>query len=132
MAEEKKKRRVVKKTETVRERAAKASGTAPKPRRLRTTAGKVSRPIKAAHRAGQKEYYLPMPDNRAGRFLNKRRNVIPRFLRNAWAELRLVTWPNRRETVKLTIAVFVFAFVFAFVISLVDYGLDKVFRQLFL
>lgn len=131
MAEQsKKKRRVVKKTETVRERATKAAEGPKKPRRLRTTASKVSRPIKAAHRVGQKEYYLPMPDNRIGRFLNKRRSVIPKFFRSSWAEVRQVTWPTWRETVKLTSAVFVFAIAFSLLIAVVDYGLDKVFKEL--
>ncbi len=127
---EAKKRRIVKKSETVRQRAERVSETSPKPRRLRATAGKVGQPIKAAHRIGQKAYYLPMPDNRTGRFLNKHRTVTPGFLKNAWGELRLVSWPNRRETIKLTFAVFAFAIVFSLVVSLVDYGLDKVFKQL--
>ncbi len=133
MAADSKKRRVVnvaKKTETVRERAERASETDPKPRRLHATAGKLGKPIKAVHRLGKKEYYLPMPGNRAGRFLNKRRSFVPGFLRNAWAELRLVTWPNRRETLKLTVAVFSFAIAFGLIIAVVDFGLDKLFKQL--
>lgn len=129
----KKKRRVIKKSETVRERAAKAAAQPEaKPRRIKQTASKVGRPLKAAHRVGQKEIYLPMPDNRAGRFLNKRRRATPRFFRDAWAEVRQVTWPTARETAKLTGAVFVFAVGFSLIIAVVDYGLDKVFKQLLL
>lgn len=132
MAEDKKKRRVVKKAETVRERATKASA-APKPRRrLRKTASSASRPFKAAHRVGKKEFYLPLPDNRVGRFLNKRRHVFPRFFINAWRELRQVEWPGRKETWKLTFAVFIFAIGFGVIIAVTDYGLDKLFRKVFI
>lgn len=58
--------------------------------------------------------------------------IIPRYLRNAWKELRLVTWPSRRETRRLTGAVLVFAVIFGVLIAAVDYGLDKVFKKVIL
>lgn len=128
MAEAKKKRQV-KKAETVRERASKTTDQPRKPRRLRRTASSIGRPFKAAHRVGKKEYYLPLPDNRAGRILNKRLSIFPRFLSNAWKELRQVEWPGRKETSKLTVAVFLFAIGFGIVIAITDYGLDKLFRK---
>lgn len=132
MAEEKKVRRL-KKSETVRERSEKAAAyTDKKPRRLRTTAGKITSPVKSAAQLGKKEYYLPLPDNRTGRFLNRRRKFIPKFFRDAWEELRQVDWPSARETWKLTLAVFVFAIVFGVLIALVDTGLDKVFKEILL
>lgn len=51
---------------------------------------------------------------------------------SSWKELRKVSWPNRKETIKLTLAVFAFAIVFGAVIALVDFGLDKVFRKILL
>jgi preprotein translocase SecE subunit len=54
------------------------------------------------------------------------------YIRNSWRELRQVSWPKRRETIKLTAAVFVFATAFALLIAVVDYGLDKVFKLLLL
>jgi preprotein translocase subunit SecE len=54
------------------------------------------------------------------------------YFKNSWKELRQVTWPGRKETWKLTFAVFMFAIVFGTIIALVDYGLDKVFRHLIL
>jgi preprotein translocase SecE subunit len=56
----------------------------------------------------------------------------PKWLRNAAIEVRQVNWPGRRETWKLTFAVFVFAIMFGTLISLVDYGLDKVFERIIL
>jgi preprotein translocase subunit SecE len=126
-----KKVRRVKKVESVRQRAEKA-GVEKKPRRIVKTAGTVAKPLKAARRIGQKEYYLPLPQNKASNFLNKRRNLFPRFFINAWRELRGVTWPSRRETFRLTVAVLMFAIVFGLLIAVVDYGLDIATKQLLL
>jgi preprotein translocase subunit SecE len=132
MAEDKKKPRRLKKTETVRQKAEKAASAPEKPRRLRKTVVKAAAPLKKVAHVGRKEYYLPLPDNKVGRFLNKRRRVIPKFFREAWAEVRQVTWPTRKQTWKLTLAVFIFAIVFGLSISAVDYGLDKAFKQILL
>ncbi len=130
MAEADKKRRVLKK-ETVRERATKAAEPR-KPRRLRQTAATAAKPLKAAGRLGGKEYHLPLPDTRLGRILSKRVRLFPKFFGNAWRELRQVEWPNRKETAKLTLAVFIFAIAFGAVIAITDYGLDKLFRKVLL
>ena len=79
-----------------------------------------------------KEHYLPLPDTSWGRFLNKRRHLVPSYFREAARELKQVTWPTRKETWKLTFAVFLFAIIFGLVIAVVDYGLDKVFRKVLL
>lgn len=55
-----------------------------------------------------------------------------RFLRNSWKELKLVTWPTRHEGIRLTTAVVLFSTVFAAILAVIDYGLDKVFKQLLL
>ncbi len=55
-----------------------------------------------------------------------------KFLRDSWRELRLVTWPTRRESFRLTGAVIIFSVVFGAIIAVVDYGLDKIFRQILL
>ncbi|HEY5549666.1 MAG TPA: preprotein translocase subunit SecE [Candidatus Saccharimonadales bacterium] len=55
--------------------------------------------------------------------------LVPRYFTNAWRELRLVTWPNRRETWRLTAAVFVFAVVFGALVAVVDLGLDQLFKR---
>lgn len=122
----------IRKVETVRERAEKSQKEATQPKRLRKVGGKVATPVKSALAFGKKEFYLPMPDNRVGRFLNKRRSLMPRYFINAWQELRQVVWPTGRETTKLTIAVFVFAIIFGVVIAVVDYGLDYIFKEVIL
>ena len=54
------------------------------------------------------------------------------FVRGSWQELKQVTWPARREGLRLTSAVIVFSVVFSVVLAVVDYGLDKLFKQLLL
>lgn len=120
----------IKRNQTVRETvAAKTAKADKKPRKLSQAtesakggAGKISKVAK-------KEIYLPLPDNKAGRFLNKRRRFIPKYFRESWAELKLVTWPTRREALKLTGAVIIFTVAFGLIITLTDYGLDKLFRK---
>jgi preprotein translocase SecE subunit len=56
----------------------------------------------------------------------------PTYFRNSWKELRQVTWPGRREAWQLTGAVLLFSAIFGILITLVDYGLDKVFKQVLL
>ncbi len=65
-----------------------------------------------------------------GRFLAK--VLLINYFISAWQELKDVTWPDRRETRQLTLAVFAFAIVFGLLIAVVDYGLDKLFKQFIL
>ncbi|HUC90167.1 MAG TPA: preprotein translocase subunit SecE [Patescibacteria group bacterium] len=58
--------------------------------------------------------------------------LVPPYFRNSWKELRQVTWPNRRESWQLTSAVMIFAIIFGVLIAVVDYGLDKLFKQVLL
>ena len=43
--------------------------------------------------------------------------------------MKLVTWPGRKETRRLTMAVFLFALVFGAVAAIVDKGLDEIFKK---
>jgi preprotein translocase SecE subunit len=54
------------------------------------------------------------------------------YFRSAYQELKLVTWPSWYESRRLTTAVMIFAVVFGLLIAVVDYGLDKLFKQLLL
>lgn len=127
MADSKPKRRI-KKSETVRERVEKAEQPK-KTRRVRQAATTATSGLSSVRSLGAREYHpVKLPDNKLGRFLTKRRHFIPRFFRESWQELRLVTWPNRKETTKLTLAVVIFAVVFGSLVWAVDYGLDKLFK----
>lgn len=114
-------RKVVRKKEqTVRERAAtNASG---RPKRIRRTAGRVSAPVKKLNPLKGRKY-------KGVHIRGRRIRFIPLFLVNAWKEIRQVTWPNWRETWRLTIAVFIFAVIFAAFVGILDYGLGKLFKE---
>ncbi len=128
-----KKKRVVKKSETLREKAERqANDNNKKPRRLKRAASKVGSAKTMVGEKGRKEYYLPVPDTKIGNWLNKRRSLLPGFIRNAWQELKGVTWPNRSETFRLTVAVLLFAAFFGGMIAGIDYVLDNVFRRVIL
>jgi preprotein translocase SecE subunit len=121
-------KRRVKNPETFRERALKANEPAPK-----TTAKS-----KAGHTGGRMAKlgkglsgFKPLrPVFNILKFVG--RIIIPSYLRNSWKELKLVTWPNWKQSRQLTFAVLVFAVVFGAAIAIVDYGLDKVFRNILL
>ncbi len=124
-----KKKRILRKTETVRERSVKPIKEV-KPRRIKSAGKNLRRPFAAAAKIGKKEYYLPLPKNKVGNFLNKKRSLIPSYFKASYSEIKLVSWPNAKTTVNLSIAVFLFAFFFGLVVALADYGLDKLFKQL--
>ena len=54
------------------------------------------------------------------------------YVRYSWRELRQVTWPSFKDSLRLTGAVVLFSVIFGVLIAIVDYGLDKVFRQVLL
>src|SRR5579862_611732 len=58
--------------------------------------------------------------------------LVPRYFRNSWRELRMVAWPSRRESRRLTSAVLVFAVIFGVLVAVVDFGLDKLFKKVIL
>lgn len=121
-----KKRRIIRKVETVREKAEKISALpAKKPGILRLAGRYITKPFRPIGRQFAK----------LGRFKFFRvigLILVPRYFRNSWKELRLVTWPTRRETLQLTLAVIIFAVIFGALITVVDIGLDKVFKQVLL
>ena len=128
MAEEpKSKRRIVKKAETVREKAEKAAAAEEnqQPRRLHTTKRRAGAPFRAAGRAGRKLGKFK-PFHILGLIL------VPPYFRNSWKELRQVTWPPFRVSLRLSFAVIAFAIVFGCLVALLDYGLDKLFKQVLL
>ncbi|HLB66423.1 MAG TPA: preprotein translocase subunit SecE [Candidatus Saccharimonadales bacterium] len=58
--------------------------------------------------------------------------LVPSYFKNSFKELKQVTWPGRRETIKLTFAVFMFAIGFGALITVTDYGLDQLFKKVLL
>jgi preprotein translocase SecE subunit len=54
------------------------------------------------------------------------------YFRSSLQELKLVTWPNWKLSWRLTWAVLVFSIFFGVIVAVVDFGLDKIFKQLIL
>lgn len=132
---DKAKKKLIKKTETVRERANKTTGPV-KTRRLSGAATQAGRPFRLIARllafVLRPFGFLLWPfKTRPMRFVGRvlASVLLLRFFRNAGRELRQVEWPGRKETTKLTIAVFTFAIAFGLIIAITDYGLDKLFRK---
>lgn len=79
-------------------------------------------------------------NNRFGRFLRlgfrsllKVLSLIaPKYFVNSWREVRKVIWPTRRETWRLTLAVFVFSVIFGALVASLDKGLDEIFKKVVL
>lgn len=132
MADKNAPRRVRKQPESVRQRASKQQ-TEKRHRRVRNVTDTAKKPISAATKAGRKEYHpIKLPDSKLGRLLGKRVRFVPKYFRNAWQEIKQVTWPNARETTKLTVAVIIFALVLGGLVWALDYGLNKLFREVLL
>lgn len=133
------KKKLVKKNESFREASARTREKATQPRRLHKTASTAAKPVR-----GIKKLVLAIlrpftflllpfktkPFRFVGRILSK--VLLINYFRASWREVRQVTWPNRKETTKLTMAVIMFALVFGVFITVVDYGLDKLFRYIIL
>jgi preprotein translocase SecE subunit len=128
-SDQKRRPRVRKNAPTVRERVeATSSKSEASPKRTRRIAAKAGAPLRK------------VGGSRAGRILKKpfsflkriAKWLIPKYFVNSWRELRLVVWPKRRETWRLTLAVFIFAIVFGAMVAGVDKALDEIFKKVIL
>jgi preprotein translocase SecE subunit len=133
-------KRRVKNPESFRERALKASEAAGQPatigpvkRALAAIYGFVLRPVFTILKA----VFTSPPLRLIGKLLRPLGKVLDKVLfinhfRASWRELRLVAWPNWRQSRQLTLAVLIFAVVFGAAIAGLDYGLQKVFKSILL
>jgi preprotein translocase SecE subunit len=126
------KRRLRAPEETVRQRQTNLASQADIPRKRRL--GFVGRALKWPFRkiAGwslwQAKWFKPF------RFVGRWVGLVlwPPYFRNSVGELKLVTWPNFTKSWRLTFAVLSFAAVFGLAIAGVDYGLDRLFKDVLL
>lgn len=127
MAEtEQKPKRRVRKVESVREITVKSAENASKPSRKNLVWRGFSAPLRFVGR-GFKKLGAFLGRYRVLRFIG--RILLPRYFRNSWKELRGVTWLTFKQSRQLTTAVIIFALIFGVVVAFLDYGLDKVFKQ---
>jgi preprotein translocase SecE subunit len=126
------KKRRVKNPETFRERAQKAAQADSQPKsaaRLKKAGSQAASPVRR-HVA---QAYNAKPLAPLRKVLGAVGKVIfPKYFRQSWQELKLVTWPNWNEGRRLTFAVLIFAIIFGLAIAGVDWVLDKIFRHLLL
>jgi preprotein translocase SecE subunit len=133
MAEKKPKMVVRRKVETVRERADKQQAKKEKQPRTRKVTAAANRPVKGVRSILKREYHpIKLPDNKAGRVLTKRRNFIPRYFVEAGQEVKLVTWPTKRQAASMSLSVIGFSVVIAILVKLLDFGFEKIFRGVIL
>jgi preprotein translocase SecE subunit len=125
--------RIRKSAPTVRQRveeAAKVQESGPKKsraRKLASTAARPARRLRLNDRRAVKTARVPF------RYLKRGLAwIIPSYFVNSWRELRKVIWPRRRETWRLTLAVFIFATIFGALVAGVDKGLDEIFKKVVL
>jgi preprotein translocase subunit SecE len=116
---------------TVREHAEKqAEKRVVKPHKIR---GKIHRPLSVLRRAGAKEFHpVTVPEKKGVRHLNRRVRFVPKFIRESWVELKQVTWPTKRDAMRLTFAVFIFAAVFTIFIQVIDFVFSKLVKEILL
>jgi preprotein translocase SecE subunit len=118
---------MAKSKESVRQRSS-ASGKN-KPSRARRLKSKAGSPLrKFFRRSGDNS----KPKGKIAKILSFPAKLIPKYFKESWAEIKLVEWPNRRQTVNLTFAVLIFSVVFSVIVAGLDYGFDKFFKQLIL
>jgi preprotein translocase SecE subunit len=138
-----KKRRLRAPTETVRERAVKVQEAAANP--TPTKRGLIFRGFTAplrfvghglawlSHRPPLKQigrslrwFFTRRPMKFLGRMLGFG------YIISSFREVKLVSWPTMRQSLRLTQAVIIFSVIFGALIAGVDYGLDKIFKQIIL
>lgn len=57
--------------------------------------------------------------------------ALGRYLRDSWRELRMVRWPNRKATWKMTLAVLIYCAIFIIFIVLLDLFFTFIFNLIF-
>ena len=125
------KKKDAKKNVSMRESAAQSRDKAVKPKRVRKAAESAGKPISKTANAATKQRHVYKKSG-TDSFLHKERSLMPRWLLNAWRELRQVTWPTWSEAWRLVIAVFIFSALLSGFIFLLDNALETIFRNVFL
>jgi preprotein translocase subunit SecE len=82
--------------------------------------------------------YDPIPESRVGGTLAadvkgpKPLRKLVKYVKDSKNEVKKVTWPSRKESWRLTLAVLVFTAIFASFTTVVDLGFEEVVERLFL
>ena len=90
---------------------------------------------KALKSSLSKEVHLPirLPESKIGKTLGKQRRLpLAKYFSESYAEMKKVTWPSRKETLKLTFAVIVFTTIFTLFMTIADLGIGNVVERVLL
>ena len=81
-----------------------------------------------------KKITAPIRNARAWKFLRRTvlRSPFRSYFVSSWRELRQVSWPDRKTAWKLTLTVFLFSALFAAFTSGLDYGFERLAKEIFL
>jgi len=56
--------------------------------------------------------------------------TVVTYFKESWQELGKISWPNRKQTIRLTIGVIVFSILLAIFMGLVDLGFSALVKKL--
>ncbi len=126
------KKRRVKNPETFRERAQKATEAGNQPKssaRIKHAGSQAAGPVR--RQIGRAYNSKPLaPLRKVLRAVG--RVIFPKYFRESWQELKLVSWPDWQQGRRLTFAVIVFAVIFGAAIAGVDWVINKIFEHILL
>ncbi len=96
--------------------------------------GKRLKKVGAGIKSGAMKATRPVRQTRVWKFLRRTilRSPFRGYFVDSWRELKKVTWPNRRTSWKLTFTVILFSVVFAVITTSLDFGFEKLAKQIFL
>lgn len=84
--------------------------------------------------AGMKKVTAPIRSNKMWK--KSRRTFLKSpfkgYFKDSLKELKQVTWPDRRTSLRLTGIVIVFSVIFAIITTLLDIGFDRLAKEIFL
>lgn len=129
MADQPKSKRQLKPAQSVREKAQQSQATIAKPKK----SGKVTKKISSTYGTTAKilsKYKFFRITGKILKFIGL--IIVPKYIRNSWQELKLVTWPSRKDSRRLTYAVLAFSIVFGALVATLDYGLNDLFKLILL
>jgi len=119
--------------ESVRERADKQQAKSDRHPRRRKVTSAAGAPVRGLRSLLTREYHpIKLPDTKTGNALTKRRSATPSYFVDSLHELKLVTWPTRRQALSLSLSVIIFSVSIALFVQALDYGLGKLFKEVIL
>ncbi len=121
-------KRRLKPAQTIRERTQQKEEPK-KPKKMAKLRSAIAKPFRLAGKF-LGNYKLFRAIAKVLRFIG--RIILPKYIRNSWKELKLVTWPDRKQSLRLTFAVIAFAVVFGALVASLDFGLSRLFKLIIL